>query len=498
MSLSLYSRLAMRFDSERVLMSRRSLIKGAALLAASGVLASVSRGQPAGNAAGTGGGGRTKKVVIIGAGFSGLACALELVARGHEVVVLEGRGRVGGRVLTMRDLTENGSVEAGGEWIGANHPTWLGLAEKFNLNLAESPEEADHYSPLHIGGKILSAKQTEDLYNEMSTCLESMNKDAEAIDATAPWNAANAADLDRKSVGDWLAVQECSDLCRRALNAQISNDNGVPIAWQSYLAHLAMVKGGGVQDYWENSEVFRCRQGNQELATRMYMDLTPERFLLSNPAKRVEWSEDGKSARVIDSRGAKHECDHVVVAVAPTVWKNIEFAPTLPQSLRVQMGLASKMLCTMKTPVWNKLGLSAEALSDSDIGYTWESTGIHPAARQQVLCAFSGGPGAEIGIRLDEAERNDEYKTLLGRIYTGIADEIESMRYIGWPTDRWTMAGYAFPAPGQVTTTSRALTEGLGNGAVQFAGEHTSLAFAGYMEGALSSGTAAAQRIDGK
>lgn len=497
MSLSLYGRLAMRFDAQRVLVSRRNLIKGAALFAASGLLASACRAQPAGNGTTPPGSGKRKKVIVIGAGFGGLSCALELVARGHDVTIFEGRGRVGGRVLTARDLTENAAVEAGGEWIGANHPTWLALAEKFQLNLVETPENEELYSPIHLGGKLLSAKETEDLYNEMSACLESMNKDAEAIDPLAPWDASNAMELDRKSVGDWLSEQQCSDQCRAALNAQIANDNGVPIAWQSYLGHLAMVKGGGVQDYWENSEVFRCRQGNQELAIRMYNELTPERFMLSNPVRRVEWSEDGSAARVVDGRGRKHECDAVVVAVAPTVWKNIDFAPTLPQALRVQMGLASKMLCTMKSPAWTKLGVSAESLSDSEIGYTWESTGIHAAARNQVLCAFSGGPGAEIGLRLGEVERNEEYKTLLGRIYQGIGDEIESMRYIGWPTDRWTMAGYSFPAPGQVTTSSRALNQPLGNGAVHFAGEHTSLAFAGYMEGALSSGVIVARRIDG-
>ena len=62
-----------------------------------------------------------------------------------------------------------------------------------------------------------------------------------------------------------------------------------------------------------------------------------------------------------------------------------------------------------------------------------------------------------------------------------------------WPGDRWTMGGYSFPAPGQVTTQGPTLYEGIGR--LHFAGEHTSYAFVGFMEGALNSGAALARRI---
>lgn len=493
MSRSLYARLARRFAPERVLLSRRQLLASAAMAAAAGLLSGVSRAstRTAGRASISP--GRRKKVVVVGAGFAGLSCALELIGRGHDVVVLEGRGRVGGRVLTMRDISENAAIEAGGEWIGANHPTWLSLAERFKLVLSESPEDEELHSPLFLRGNLLSEEATEKLYEEMSACLATMNDMAAGIDADAPWNSPAAEDLDRRSVAQWLSERECSDLCKAALDAQITNDNGVPIAWQSLLGHLAMVKGGGLQDYWDNSEVFRCRQGNQELAIRMYLEVTPERVLLSNPATRIESGSSGE-VRVTDARGRAHEGDYAVLAVAPSVWRSIEFSPTLPPDLTVQMGSASKMLCQMKSAAWKEQGLSAESLSDTEIGYTWDSSAIHPAAHHPVLCAFSGGPNADIGIRLGEAERQAEYVRCLERLYKGIGEHIESMRYIGWPADRWTMAGYSFPAPGQVTTRCRALARGVGH--VFFAGEHASTAFTGYMEGALSSGVTAARRID--
>jgi hypothetical protein len=62
-----------------------------------------------------------------------------------------------------------------------------------------------------------------------------------------------------------------------------------------------------------------------------------------------------------------------------------------------------------------------------------------------------------------------------------------------WPNDPWTQSGYSFPAPGQVTTVGPIMYKGLGH--LHFAGEHTSYKFVGYMEGALNSGAALAQRL---
>jgi monoamine oxidase len=62
-----------------------------------------------------------------------------------------------------------------------------------------------------------------------------------------------------------------------------------------------------------------------------------------------------------------------------------------------------------------------------------------------------------------------------------------------WPGDPWTLAGYCFPAPGEVTRTGPTLRNGRGR--LHFAGEHACFKFVGYMEGGLSSGAELAKRI---
>ena len=77
-----------------------------------------------------------KKVIIIGAGLSGLVAGYELTRAGHDVMILESRNRVGGRVLTVRSPFSDGHfAEAGAARIPPDHDLTLGYADHFNLKL---------------------------------------------------------------------------------------------------------------------------------------------------------------------------------------------------------------------------------------------------------------------------------------------------------------------------------------------------------------------------
>jgi monoamine oxidase len=456
-------------------MLRASLAAGAGLLLSSqGFAQTGSRG----------------RVIVVGAGFSGLAAAFELVSAGVDVQVVEARARIGGRVLSFHDFVPGKVVEGGAELIGANHALWQAYAKRFGLTTTLM-QEADTVLPVVVDGTALTAAQAKELFDEMEAALATMNVDARRVDADRPWLSDDAVALDRKTVADWIAGLSCSPLCRRAVDVMLTADNGVRTEWQSYLAHLAMVKGGGIEAFWTDSETERCTQGNQALAGKLADGIGRDRITLKTPVTHVTRASSGVTVRLADGRTL--EGDHVVIAVPPTTWNRIAFDPVLPAHIHPQVGSNIKFLMRVKGPFWKRAGLSPNLLSTGPVQMTWEQTegqrgpGIG-------MNAFSGGPAAEEVRAWTPEERTRRYMQVLSPVYKTLPASLVATRFMDWPGDAWTKGGYSFPAPGQVMRVGSTLWDGL-DGRLHFAGEHCAYAFTGYMEGALHSGVHAARQI---
>jgi monoamine oxidase len=430
-------------------------------------------------------------VVVIGAGFAGLAAAHELASAGYDTVVVEARRRVGGRVLTFGDFVPGAHVEGGGELIGSNHPAWAGYAQRFKLRFRDVTED-DAEAPIVLGGRKLDAQESNRLWEELLAAVAGFNADARGVDADEPWNSAGAHALDRKTVAAAIAETAASALGKLALDVQAENDGGVPSARQSYLGLLAEIAGGGGEAYWTESEVYRCEAGNQELALRLAAALPEGRLLLGTPVREIALASDRVTVLLSDGRSL--EADDAVLAVPPSTFGRIAFDPPLPARLAPQMGTNVKQLLRVKQRFWREAGLAPDSLSDGLTGLTWDATDNQPDARGACLVSFAGGAAAEDARRLAAGERLPAYLQALEAMYPGIAAQCTDGRFMDWPSETWTGAGYSFPAPGEVTTLGPLLRDGIG-GRLHFAGEHACYAFVGYMEGALHSGAAVAQRL---
>ncbi len=468
--------------------SRRELLHGT-LAAAAGLL--LSRGAAAQDAPSAG--SSKKRVIVVGAGFGGLSAAHELHSVGYDVTVVEARNRIGGRVLSFADFVRGKTVEGGGELVGSNHAAFVSYADKFGLEFLEMGESEDE-SPIVLDGKKLSADESEALWKALDEAAALMNDDARAVDADQPWSSPNAAALDARSTAEWIDAQKLDPTCRRALHALFASDNGVPTAWQSYLGQLAQVKGGGVEKYWSDSETCRCKGGNQQLAMKLAATLPKERMILGAPAASIRMSDKGVLIGLADGRIL--EADDVVLAVPPTTWRKIAFAPALPGVLVPQMGTNLKILFAVKSRFWKEAKLSPDTLSDGPLSQTWEGTDNQDGDEGASLHVFSGGLAAE-QIRAWKAEERVDLATAgLERVYKELRKQTTGVRFMDWPGEPWTGAGYSFPAPGQVTSVGPLLRAPYGpGGRMHFAGEHASYAFVGYMEGALQSGIAVAKRL---
>ncbi|MFO1077051.1 MAG: NAD(P)/FAD-dependent oxidoreductase [Planctomycetota bacterium] len=484
MSRSLHRRLH-RAVAGPVQVSRRDVLAGAAAFAGS-MLLSCS-GVPRGRRP-------ERRIVVIGAGFGGLACAHELQAAGYGVTVVEATNRVGGRVRSSTKFVPGRVVEFGAELIGSNHPTWMSYAKAFGLEMLELTENEDFEAPILLDGVRLSRDAAKRLHTEMEEVFDAaIDPLAAAIDADAPWNTPRARELDLQNTADWLAGLACSEACRRALRIEFEANNGQAAQRQSLLGNLTQVKGhGGAKSYREDAEVYRCNGGNQQLATRLAEPLASN-LLLELPVRAVDWSENRVVITCADGR--RLECDDVVVAVPPSVWSKIAFRPGLPAELSPQMGCNTKWFAALKSRFWQQHELEQYALAEGAFDMTWEGTDAQSAAGDVVFVAFNGGPSAERTRQLSAAARDAAYLAELEVLYPGFGAQLAGNPFfMDWPAEPWTRASYSFPAPGQITVQGPLLRDGLG-GRVHFAGEHTCYRFVGYMEGALYSGVQLALRL---
>jgi monoamine oxidase len=475
---SLYARLHDRFGQpvDRREMMRRSLAAAAGLLLS-------SRGLGARRASGP-------RVVVVGAGFAGLAAAYELSHAGADVTVVEARNRVGGRVVSFTDLVPGAAMEGGAELIGTNHAIWLDYAQRFKIRFVKITEE-DAEAPIVLNGKRLSTADSEKLWEELDAALSAMNADAARVpDAFEPWQAPDAARWDALSQAEWIAAQSCSDLCKVAMDAQLVADNGVTTAWQSYLGNLAQIKGGGVEKYWTETEVYRTRGGNQQLARHIVNELGASRVHLREPATAISVSDRGV---VVTTSAAKYEADYAIVAVPPLTWNRIAFTPRLHVTHVPQMGTNVKFLMKTRDLYWRAAHLGPDSLTDGPVHLTWHTT-QHQKVDGAGVVAFSGGPAADACRAWSPTERNANYVSTVAKLYPAVRASFERARFMDWPSDPWVKGSYSFPAPGEVTTVGPQLQQPLA-GRVFLAGEHTCYAFVGYMEGALQSGARAARRI---
>jgi monoamine oxidase len=436
------------------------------------------------------------KVAVVGGGFAGAAAAWYLFSAGIPVTLFEATRRVGGRVSTDRALVPRKVVEAGAELIGANHPMWFELAGLFGLNLA-GITFADEYEPqglrvrLRLGDYELTDEDFKTVDRDLGPVLDSIGRDAFAIDPVAPWASAGASTLDTMTVAEGLDRHfgARSSLARSVLEFLIENDNCAPVERQSYLGLLALVSAGrmgndptGLRGYWDCTETHRCAGGNDQLAIRLTQLLGDVR--LASPVDKISISAAGVGIDWSGPAAGSEDFDFVILASPPTSWPDVEGpAQWNPRQFSISQGPAIKFLSSYDRQFWRDAGLAPSALWTA-VGSVWEGTDRQATPDVGFgLSIYAGGPYISPGPNC--AAR-------LAGLYPGVRPS--SSRYVDWPHAPYVRTGYAIPAPGQITTVGRALSGPYAD-RLFFAGEQASMGFFGYMEGALQSGARAASRV---
>jgi monoamine oxidase len=438
-----------------------------------------------------------RKIAVIGAGLSGLCAAYELRGLGYDVTVYEARDRVGGRVHSLHNFVDGRVAEGGGELIGANHPLWNSYKHQFGLTFSDVHDYGN--SPFRFQGTTLTADKSKHLIDEMEEQLKLLtNLAATIVDPFEPWTNRNAESLDAISIGEWICKAKCSLLCRHAISVMLAADNGIPTSKQSLLGVLAMVKGGGLDRYWTDTELYRCEGGNQKLAHHFqtWLNKTEEKtVILKSPVRRV-FRDESRIRLMIDGCGMA-DADDVILTIPPSVWNTIEFEgwPDLRARLSIppQLGANVKYLMRFTQRFWQQFASAPTLSDDGPVDLTWETTEANKTG-DYVMVAFSGAVDAEKCANWPDTDRKGNYLQALREPYPGIDENFRDEMFMNWPQEEWTLGSYYFPRIGEVTKWGPFWRAGFEDW-LHFAGEHTSYAFMGYMEGALSSGYRLARRL---
>ena len=482
---------------------RRELLKLGAwavstgLIPSSAVRAAEGRREPAAIIP-----GKSQKILIIGAGLSGLVAAYELRKLGHSVTVLEAQRRPGGRVYTVREPFSDGLyVEVGAARIPDNHDLTLRYIREFNLPLTPFfPTGSRMYS---IGGKRIRADSGgEWIAGEAPLDLKPDEKklgqwallekyiggaltelgDPYKIDYTS----ATARNFDSVTTAEYLRQQGASEAANDLMSWPWSTakDDRYSFLWT--LREIA----------YESQEKTRSKiVGGNDKLPRAFAATMKDAIHYGSPVVRIE--QDDKRVRAVVKRAGEYEqfeADRLLCTVPFPALRDVEISPAFSPAKRrvINELLYDKIVratLQSRTRYWEKDGFNGFGHSDTP-QQIWHFTHDQPGPRGLLVSFLCGGIGERVGDMEPEA-REQFLVAEMERAHPGLKANYEGMFVHVWHKHQWAKGAIALPAPRQMTSICIGAEKP--EGRVHFAGEHLSH-FSGWMQGALESGLRAAAR----
>lgn len=402
------------------------------------------------------------KVIVIGAGLSGLTAAWKLRQSGHEPVVLEARNRVGGR--TWSETLSNGQLtERGGEYVFPTEFAIRRLSAEVEVPILTHNVR---YARRTVDGAHLTIGELNAVGARLNATLEAML----------------ASGMDRISVDTVFQTTLGTDFHRHPAYRRIATSlAGDPefISAEAALMHESSAGGGYVEDGG------RFLMGNQSLASELAR-LLGTAIRLESPIAAIDQSPSGVQVTLRD--GSTVDAHAAVLAVPLPILREITLGFTLP--VAQQAALDHRWMGTAA-----KLGVPLSAV-DGDVAlqnadqawWSWRSMSADGENRVPALSCFAGGSHALAA--LDTANGPERWVAELKRMRPELVIDGDVM-FTDWTNDEWTKGSYSAPSLDWRPEDASAFDSAAGS--VAIAGEHTGLQQS--LNGAVVSGYRAAKAI---
>src|SRR5215218_8820356 len=481
-------------------LSRRDLLK---LAGATGLAAGLSTldTEPASAADGP-------RIVVVGAGLAGLTCAYRLKQAGYAAAVYEAADRIGGRCWTLRGAFADGQlVERGGELIDQGHTAIRQLAQELGLMLDNLlAAEINGTEPCYYfdGAPYPFTQAT----NDLKGIYQTLHRDVSEASYPTLYNnyTQRGYQLDQLSVRDWINQNVPGGIGSRLgqlLDVAYNIEYGAETSVQSSLNMLYLLGYSGqgqLRIFGPSNEKYRVRGGNDQIVTRL-ADALQGQISRESQLVAIARNSDG-SYRLSFQSGlttSTVNADRVVLALPFSILREVDYSNAGFSKLKetaireLGMGTNSKLHVQFDNRHWNALGNQGDTYADTGYQTTWDVTRAQPGT-PGILVDYTGGKvGASFGSGTP-SERAGRFLKQLEPVLPGISSHWNGRATIDyWPGYRWTKGSYSYWKVGQYTKFAGVERER--EGACHFAGEHTSVDFQGYLNGAVETGERAADEI---
>ncbi|MFN5356118.1 MAG: flavin monoamine oxidase family protein [Bacteroidota bacterium] len=448
-------------------------------------------------------------IAIIGAGLAGLTCAYQLRKSGINARIYEGANRAGGRVLTRHNYIASGTTtELGGEFIDTGHKTMRGLAAEFGFTLLDTnaPSESGYLNDtFYIDGQHYTDAQVIQAFSPYASIIAS---DIQSLPTNFSYSnyTASVQQFDSISISQYLDQigMPPTLFLRKGLEQAYNTEYGREVNDQSAINFLFLFTinpgNSSYSIFGLSDERFKVLGGNQQITDALAASLQGQ-INLQHKLTRISLNANGQY--VIRFQGVPSVvADLCIITIPFTLLRQVNLNDlNLPawKTNTIQnlgYGTNAKLLLGFNGRKWRDYGHSGGVFTNGSpaqplefIQTGWDNTRMQPGTNGGYTVYQGGTQGANLSLAQTQPMLNQ-----LNAMWPGTAGQYNgNSKLVHWPSNPWSLGSYACWRVGQVTTMMGAEGEKVGN--LYFAGEHTSLWFQGYMEGAAETGAAVAREI---
>lgn len=416
-------------------------------------------------------------IIIIGAGVGGLTAAQNLSKKGLNVIILEARNRIGGRIHT--DRSSGTPIDLGASWIhDLYHNPIAAAADQYGLKLIAHNSIFKCYGEhaIYYGSNDRIVKgdlgQLKNYIKHFLTTFSAQSLDADVATILTNFSTLNPL-KNEQQVKCWLAnLMSCwtgADLNKQSI-----------FAWQGddIDAHAYVVNG------------------YDHLIQALAQHLT---IVLQQEVVMVDYQNQYVTVVTRDQR--VYQAKRAIITVPIGVLKNnyITFQPPLPVAkrnsiLQIGSGLLNKIILRFPYCFWDKDALSLQILSKQQDAIQFYIN-YYALLKIPVLVAICGGSLAELIEALPEAECHEYALSPLREIYGNIYVSPTSANVTHWRHDRYSLGAYSYLVRGSSPDCFDKLGDSI-NQKLYFAGEATHNSMYGTVHGAFLSGLRVTEELN--